>query len=161
MAEGLERFLAAQDPVWPRVVTELAEGRKQSHWMWFVFPQIAGLGRSAMAVRHALASRAEAAAYLAHPVLGARLRETTDLMLDHAGVRAEAILGGIDAVKLRSSMTLFHAAAPSEQRFAHALAVFFAEAGDPRTLEILAEQEGTAETERGSADAAPSDSLRT
>lgn len=142
MAEGLERFVAAQDAVWPQVVAELAAGRKASHWMWFVFPQVAGLGRSGMSVRYALASRAEAAAYLAHPVLGARLREATDLLLAHTGQPAETILGGIDAVKLRSSMTLFHAAAPEEARFADALAAFFDGQGDPRTLEILAEQEG-------------------
>ena len=138
MAEGLERFVAAQDAVWPQVVAELAAGRKRSHWMWFVFPQIAGLGQSAMSVRYALASRAEAAAYLAHPVLGDRLREATDLMLSHAGARAETILGGIDAVKFRSSMTLFHAAAPDEARFADALAAFFDGQGDPHTLAILA-----------------------
>ena len=142
MAEGLERFVAAQDAVWPQVVAELAAGRKRSHWMWFVFPQIAGLGQSAMSVRYALASRAEAAAYLAHPVLGARLREATDLMLGHAGQRPEAILGGIDAVKFRSSMTLFHAAAPEETRFADALAAFFDGEDDPHTLAILAGEAG-------------------
>ena len=98
MSEGLERFVTAQEPVWPQVVAELAEGRKRSHWMWFVFPQVAGLGQSATSLRYALASRAEAADYLAHPVLGARLREATDLMLGHAGEQADAILGGIDAV---------------------------------------------------------------
>ena len=117
MAEGLERFVAAQDPVWPRVKAELAAGAKRSHWMWFVFPQIAGLGTSAMSVRYALASVAEARGYLAHPVLGARLREATDLMLGHAGRPAETVLGGIDAVKFRSSMTLFEAADPAEPRF--------------------------------------------
>lgn len=142
MAEGLDRFVAAQQPVWPQVVAELAEGRKRSHWMWFVFPQIAGLGHSAMSVRYALASREEAAAYLAHPLLGARLREATDLMLAHAGAPAGAILGGIDAIKLRSSMTLFHAAAPDEQRFADALAAFFAGAEDERTRALLAARDG-------------------
>jgi uncharacterized protein (DUF1810 family) len=141
MANELERFIAAQEPVWARVVTEIAEGRKRSHWMWYVFPQLAGLGESAMSVRYALASRAQAAAYLAHPVLGARLREATDLMLGHAGTPAEAILGGIDAVKFRSSMTLFQAAAPAEERFANALSTFFAGAADERTLAILAAQE--------------------
>ena len=87
MPEDLDRFVAAQDPVWPRVVDELAAGRKRSHWMWFVFPQIAGLGTSAMSVRYALGSVEEAAAYLDHPVLGPRLREATDLMLGHAGSR--------------------------------------------------------------------------
>jgi uncharacterized protein (DUF1810 family) len=141
MAEGLERFVAAQEPVWRQVVSELAEGRKRSHWMWFVFPQIAGLGMSATSVHYALASRAEAADYLDHHVLGARLREATDLMLGHAGIPADTILGGIDAVKFRSSMTLFHAAAPAEDRFANALGVFFAGAEDPRTRAILDAQE--------------------
>lgn len=130
----LERFVAAQDPVWARVTAELAAGAKTSHWMWFVFPQIAGLGTSAMSVRYAIASLDEARAYRAHPVLGPRLAEATELMLRHAGRPAEAILGGIDAVKFRSSMTLFAAAAPEEPRFAQALAAFFAGAGDPKTL---------------------------
>jgi uncharacterized protein (DUF1810 family) len=137
VAEGLERFVAAQDPVWGRVKAELAAGAKRSHWMWFVFPQIAGLGTSAMSVRYALASVAEARGYLAHPVIGARLREATDLMLGHAGRPAEAVLGGIDAVKFRSSMTLFQAADPAEPRFRRALEAFFGGAADPRTLALL------------------------
>jgi uncharacterized protein (DUF1810 family) len=144
MSGNLDRFVAAQEAVWPQVVAELGRGRKTSHWMWFVFPQIAGLGRSAMAVRYALDSRAEATAYLAHPVLGPRLREATDLMLRHAGEQAEAILGGIDAIKFRSSMTLFHVAAPAEPRFADALATFFAGAEDPQTMATLAAAEGRA-----------------
>ena len=134
--EGLERFVAAQDPVWARVRAELAAGRKRSHWMWFVFPQIAGLGLSAMSQRYAIADLDEARAYLALPVLGARLREATDLMLGHAGTPAAAILGGIDAVKFRSSMTLFRAAAPDEPRFGRALELFYG-SPDPRTLERL------------------------
>jgi uncharacterized protein (DUF1810 family) len=134
--EGLERFVAAQDSVWPRVTAELKAGAKRSHWMWFVFPQIAGLGSSAMSQRYALASLDEARAYLAHPVLGPRLRQVTDLMLAHAGTPAEAILGGIDAVKFRSSMTLFGAAAPEESRFARALDAFYG-GPDPRTLERI------------------------
>jgi uncharacterized protein (DUF1810 family) len=137
MRADLERFVAAQDPVWPTVVAELSAGAKRSHWMWFVFPQIAGLGQSAMSVRYALASRAEAAAYLAHPILGHRLGEATDLMLAHAGRSADAILGGIDAVKFRSSMTLFDAAAPEEPRFRAALSAFCAGEPDPRTIAIL------------------------
>ena len=142
--EGLERFVAAQDPVWPRVVAELAAGKKRSHWMWFVFPQIEGLGSSAMSQRYALPSLDEARAYLAHPVLGARLRQVTDLMLGHAGPPAEAILGGIDAVKFRSSMTLFRAAAPGEARFQAALDAFHAGEPDPRTLALLAASPGRA-----------------
>jgi uncharacterized protein (DUF1810 family) len=136
--EGLERFVTAQDPVWPRVVAELEAGAKRSHWMWFVFPQVAGLGSSAMAQRYAIASLDEARAYLAHPVLGPRLREATDLMLGHAGRPAEAILGGIDAMKFRSSMTLFRAAAPDDRRYARALDAFWGGVPDPRTLERLA-----------------------
>jgi uncharacterized protein (DUF1810 family) len=131
-------FVAAQDPVWPRVVAELTAGAKRGHWMWFVFPQLAGLGTSAMSARYAIGSVEEAAAYLAHPLLGARLREATDLMLTHAGRPAEAILGGIDAVKFRSSMTLFQAAGP-EPRFAEALATFYDGVPDPRTLGLLTE----------------------
>jgi uncharacterized protein (DUF1810 family) len=134
---GLERFVAAQDPVWPQVLAELSAGAKRSHWMWFVFPQIAGLGSSPTSVHFALGSLAEAEAYLAHPVLGARLRQATDLMLAHAGRPAEAILGPVDALKLRSSMTLFRAAAPDEPRFGAALTAFHAGAPDPRTLALL------------------------
>jgi uncharacterized protein (DUF1810 family) len=137
MSEGLDRFVAAQDPVWDRVVAELRAGRKTSHWMWFVFPQIEGLGSSPTAVRYALGSVGEAAAYLAHPLLGARLREATDLMLVQAGRPAEAVLGGIDAMKFRSSMTLFQAAAPGEGRFAAALAAFYDGRPDPRTLALI------------------------
>jgi uncharacterized protein (DUF1810 family) len=137
-SERFAHFVAAQDPVWPRVTAELAAGAKRSHWMWFVFPQIAGLGASAMAVRFALASVEEAEAYLDHPLLGARLRAATDLMLGHAGRPAEAVLGGIDAVKFRSSMTLFQAARP-EPRFAAALAAFYDGVPDPRTLALIAE----------------------
>jgi uncharacterized protein (DUF1810 family) len=130
-------FVAAQDRVWPQVEAELAAGAKRSHWMWFVFPQVAGLGSSPMSVRYALGSRAEAAAYLAHPVLGPRLRAATRLMLGHAGTPPEAVLGGIDAVKFRSSMTLFAAAAPDEPLFREALAAFADGAPDPRTLALL------------------------
>ena len=137
-APDLERFVSAQDPVWGRVVAELTAGAKQTHWMWFVFPQIAGLGRSAMAQAYALGSTAEAIAYLDHPILGPRLLQVTDLVLAHAGTPAERILGGIDALKFRSSMTLFHAARPEEPRFAAALDAFCDGLPDPRTLDLLA-----------------------
>lgn len=140
MSEGLERFVAAQEPVWARVEAELTAGAKRSHWMWFVFPQIAGLGRSAMAIRYALADAAEARAYLAHPVLGSRLRRATELMLSHAGKPAERILGGIDAVKFRSSMTLFAAAVPDDPLFPAALGAFFDGAPDSMTLARLRSQ---------------------
>ena len=133
---SLERFVAAQDPVWPDVLAELEAGRKRTHWIWFVFPQIAGLGRSGMARRYALASVAEAARYLDHPVLGPRLRCATTLMLRHAGQSAEAILGPVDAMKLRSSMTLFALARPDELCFAAALDAFWDGAPDPATLAI-------------------------
>lgn len=130
-------FVTAQDAVWPAVVAELAAGAKRSHWMWFVFPQIAGLGGSAMAVRYAIGSVEEARAYLAYPVLGARLREATRLMLRHAGQEAGAILGPVDALKLRSSMTLFQAADPAEPLFGAALVAFHGGEPDPRTLALL------------------------
>ena len=107
----LERFVAAQASVYPRVLAELRAGEKHGHWMWFIFPQIAGLGHSEMAQRYAIADLDEARAYLAHPLLGARLADCTDTMLGWAGRRsAEAILGPIDALKFCSSMTLFDAA---------------------------------------------------
>ena len=136
----LERFVTAQDRVWPEVVAELAAGRKRTHWMWFVFPQVAGLGSSAMAQRYAIGSLDEARAYLAHPMLGPRLREATRLMLRHAGTPAEAVLGGIDAIKLRSSMTLFDAGDPHEAAFGRALDGFFGGERDARTLAVLGGQ---------------------
>src|SRR3954465_10600364 len=112
-----EDFVAAQDRVWPAVLAELRAGRKTGHWMWFVFPQIAGLGRSPMARRYAIGSLEEARAYLAHPVLGPRVRESAEALLVHAGPSPGSILGGIDALKLRSSMTLFERAAPEDDVF--------------------------------------------
>jgi uncharacterized protein (DUF1810 family) len=135
MAE-LERFVAAQHQVYPRALAELGAGRKASHWMWFVFPQIAGLGHSHMAVHYAIRDLDEARDYLAHPVLGARLQEAARAMCGHAGLSAGAILGGIDAVKFRSSMTLFEAAAQGEAKalFAACLDAFYGGARDPETL---------------------------
>ena len=136
-AVDLDRFVTAQGPVWADVRAELAAGRKASHWMWFVFPQIAGLGSSTMARRYALGSLAEARVYLDHPVLGLRLREAVGLMLRHAGTAPEAILGPVDAMKLRSCLTLFARAAPEEALFAQALAAFYGGAPDPATLAQL------------------------
>ena len=133
----LERFLEAQEPVFRDVVGELARGRKQSHWMWFVFPQIAGLGFSAMSQRYAIGSRTEAEAYLAHPVLGPRLIECTRLVLAVDGLTINAILGAPDDAKFRSSMTLFGAMS-HEAVFDEALARYFAGQPDGATLEILA-----------------------
>jgi uncharacterized protein (DUF1810 family) len=133
----LERFVAAQQAVYDQVIEELRRGRKTSHWMWFIFPQIAGLGQSAMSQRFAIASLAEARAYLAHPLLGARLRECGQLMLDAGDRSVEEILGGLDARKLRSSMTLFHRAAPNDALFADVLARFYSGDADPTTDELL------------------------
>ncbi|MXP41965.1 DUF1810 family protein [Altererythrobacter soli] len=134
----LDRFIEAQAPAYHRALAELRGGAKQSHWMWFIFPQISGLGRSPTAQFYAIADRAEAHAYLAHPVLGRRLRECTDAMLAWGGRKsAEAILGPIDAQKFRSSMTLFEAVAEDDDRFAQALEAFYAGTRDQATLDRL------------------------
>ncbi len=135
----LERFLTAQDShhTYAHALAELRSGQKTSHWMWFVFPQIAGLGRSSMAQAYAIADLAEAQAYLAHPVLGARLIEMSEAMLGNAGRSADAVLGGIDAVKLRSSMTLFAIAGPDQPVFGRVLEEFF-DGPDPMTEQRLA-----------------------
>ncbi|MGH6873239.1 MAG: DUF1810 domain-containing protein [Rhizomicrobium sp.] len=136
-ALDLERFIAAQDPVYARVVGELRQGRKQTHWMWFVFPQIAGLGRSAMAQHFAIASLDEARAYLAHPLLGGRLRECTGLVLAVEGRTAREIFGNPDDLKFHSSMTLFAAAAPEDQPFRKALDRYFSGRGDGVTPGLI------------------------
>ncbi|MDA9531664.1 MULTISPECIES: DUF1810 domain-containing protein [unclassified Bradyrhizobium] len=132
----LNRFVRAQDPVYRDVQAELARGRKQTHWMWFIFPQVAGLGFSAMSQRYAIGSRAEAKAYLAHPVLGARLIECTRLVLAVEGRTINAILGAPDDAKFRSSMTLFGAVS-DEPIFDQAITRYFAGERDGATLEIL------------------------
>jgi uncharacterized protein (DUF1810 family) len=132
----LERFVSAQSGSYERALAELRRGRKTSHWMWYVFPQVAGLGHSPMAQRYAIASVAEARAYLAHPVLGPRLRECAAVVAA-APPGAEAIFGGIDTLKLRSSMTLFRRAAPDEPVFQDVLDRHFAGAPDPMTEAIL------------------------
>ncbi|MBB3912227.1 DUF1810 domain-containing protein [Sphingomonas desiccabilis] len=134
---ALDRFVEAQAGVWAQALAELKAGRKTGHWMWFVFPQIAGLGRSGTARFYAIADADEARAYLAHPLLGARLRETAEALLAHRGRSAEAMLGGIDAIKLRSSMTLFEAVAPGEPVFAAVLDAFYGGKCDPETLRRL------------------------
>lgn len=134
---NIDRFVRAQDPVYREVQGELARGRKQTHWMWFVFPQMAGLGFSVMSQRYAIGSRAEAQAYLAHPLLGARLVESTKLVLAVEGRTINAILGAPDDAKFRSSMTLFGAVS-GEPVFDRALARYFAGERDGATLEILA-----------------------
>jgi len=134
----LNRFVQAQETAYSRVVSEVSRGRKQSHWMWYIFPQIAGLGFSAMSQRYAIASRAEAVAYLAHPILGSRLIECTGLVLAVQGRTIHDILGSPDDVKFRSSMTLF-AATTDKAIFGEALEKYFAGERDPATLEILGE----------------------
>lgn len=136
---GLERFVEAQDRggTYDAALAELRAGRKRSHWMWFVFPQIAGLGRSPMAQTYAIGSIEEARAYLEHPVLGARLRTCAGVLAERTGLSAVDILGGIDAIKLRSSMTLFARAAPGEPVFAAVLDHYFDGRPDPATEERL------------------------
>ena len=130
----LQRFVDAQASSYAGALAELRAGAKRSHWMWYVFPQIAGLGQSQMAREYALDSLAEARAFLAHPLLGARLRECVDALAGlPATATAERVLGGIDAMKLRSSLTLFARAAPDEARFADALARWFGGAHDAAT----------------------------
>jgi uncharacterized protein (DUF1810 family) len=127
----------AQAPVYEQVRREMEAGRKQSHWMWFIFPQIAGLGQSPMSIRFAVASLDEAKAYLAHLVLGARLRECAQLALDVEGKTARDIFGGIDEMKFRSSMSLFARAASDEDVFQRCIDKYFASASDPATLAKL------------------------
>jgi uncharacterized protein (DUF1810 family) len=137
-AAGLDRFIAAQGGIYDAALAELRAGTKRSHWMWFVFPQIAGLGRSSTAQLYAIADRCEATAYLAHEVLGPRLIEATEAMLVWAGKRsAEAILGPVDALKFRSSMTLFAEVSGDADPFAQALDSFFDGERDEATLELL------------------------
>ena len=133
----LARFVDAQQDSYERALTELRGGRKTDHWMWFVFPQIAGLGRSGMAQRYAISSLDEARAYLDHPVLGPRLAECAAAVAAHTGSTAVRILGDIDAVKLRSSMTLFQRAAPDEPVFGEVLERFFDGKADEETLRRL------------------------
>jgi uncharacterized protein (DUF1810 family) len=124
-ADDLDRFVTAQQGVYTGVLDELRAGRKVGHWIWFIFPQIAGLGHSAMSQLYAISSLDEARAYLAHPVLGMRLRECAAIVLATTGRSALEIFGSIDAMKLRSSMTLFQRAAPEEPVFGQVLERFY------------------------------------
>jgi uncharacterized protein (DUF1810 family) len=139
---SLQRFIDAQkrDDIYERALAELREGRKTSHWMWFVFPQIAGLGHSEMSQRYAISSLDEARAYLGHPVLGPRLVECCEVLLSHQGSSAEQILGGIDAIKLRSSMTLFARADPEAEAFQQVLDRYFDAEADAATDARLEER---------------------
>lgn len=135
---NLKRFVDAQDPVYDTVLGELRAGRKRTHWMWFVFPQLRGLGHSPTAVHFGIASRAEAQAYLDHPVLGPRLRECTRLVLAVDGRTAREVFGSPDDLKLRSSMTLFaHTDSDSGADFAAVLEKFYGGEEDAATVERL------------------------
>ena len=134
----LERYVRAQQPVFAQVCAELAAGRKESHWMWFIFPQLRGLGSSSMAERYAIGSLEEARAYLAHPLLGERLRRCTELVNGIESRSAEEIFGYPDYLKFRSSMTLFaRATGGGREPFGAALARYFAGEDDPRTRQLL------------------------
>ncbi len=137
MPFDLERFVAAQDGVYEGVLRELRAGRKTGHWIWFIFPQVAGLGRSEMSRFYGIESLAEARAYLDHPVLGPRLRECVDAVLATSGLTAEQIFGSLDAMKVRSSMTLFHRAAPDEPMFVEMLERFYEGIADETTNLLL------------------------
>jgi uncharacterized protein (DUF1810 family) len=134
----LQRFVTAQEPVYDTVLAELRAGRKRTHWIWFVFPQLRGLGRSATADRFGIASLAEARAYLEHPVLGSRLRECTRLVQRLEGRSAEDVFGFPDVLKVRSSMTLFARAADDDADFDAVLEKFYDGEPDPATVELLA-----------------------
>jgi uncharacterized protein (DUF1810 family) len=135
----LQRFIDAQDADYARALGELRAGAKRSHWIWYVLPQLRGLGSSGMSNRYGIASLDEARAYLADPVLGPRLRECVEAMLAIRGRTAEDVLGGIDALKFRSCLTLFREASPpGEALFGAALARYFGGEPDARTLALLA-----------------------
>jgi uncharacterized protein (DUF1810 family) len=136
-------FVKAQDAVYTQVLRELRAGRKESHWIWFIFPQMAGLGSSAMAQKFGISSKAEAQEYLKHTILGSRLRECTQLLLQRPNRKIDLIMGFPDNLKFRSSMTLFAAIAPEEPIFKAALDKFFDGIDDPMTLLLL--QKGAAD----------------
>jgi uncharacterized protein (DUF1810 family) len=137
---GLDRFVRAQERDHERALAELRAGEKRTHWIWYTLPQLRGLGTSAMAREYGIANRQDAMAYAAHPVLGPRLVECVETLLAHAGRRsAVEMLGETDAMKLRSSLSLFAAVAPHEPRFARALRVFFDGVLDRETLRLLDE----------------------
>jgi uncharacterized protein (DUF1810 family) len=134
---NLQRFVDAQKGVFEAACTELREGQKRTHWMWFIFPQLAGLGHSSMAIKYAISSRREAEAYLKHPLLGPRLRECTQLVTRVEGRSIKQIFGSPDDLKFRSSMTLFASTASDNQIFKDALQKYFAGELDQLTIERL------------------------
>jgi uncharacterized protein (DUF1810 family) len=137
MAYDLDRFIVEQERTYVAALAELKRGHKTGHWIWFIFPQMAGLGHSAMSERFGIASLDEARAYLDHPILGVRLRECAAAVLGTTGQTAEEILGSVDAMKLRSSMTLFHRAAPNEPLFTQVLERFYGGIADALTDALL------------------------
>ncbi|WP_417583270.1 DUF1810 domain-containing protein [Pelagibacterium sp.] len=137
MPTNMNHFLTAQAPIYQTALAELRAGHKRTHWMWFIFPQIAGLGMSAMSRRYALASLDEARAYFAHETCGPRLIECTRAVLTHPEKSANAIFGAPDDLKFRSSMTLFAHAAPDQPEFRQALDMFFDGKDDPETLKRI------------------------
>jgi len=137
MQYDLDRFLVEQQHIYAGVLEELRRGRKTGHWIWYIFPQLAGLGRSQMSSDFAIGSLDEARAYLAHPVLGTRLRECAGTLLSIEGRSAEEILGSVDAMKVRSCMTLFHRAAPDEPVFRQVLDRFYGGVADSATDDLL------------------------
>lgn len=137
----LSRFVVAQENAYLTALEELRSGRKRSHWIWFVFPQLRGLGRSVTSEEYGLSGLAEARAYLADPLLGQRLRQSTQVMLAHRSLAASQVLGDLDALKFRSCLTLFTRADPTEQLFATALERFFNGERDARTLKLLEAQD--------------------
>jgi uncharacterized protein (DUF1810 family) len=134
----LQRFVDAQDHVYDTVLRELRDGRKRSHWIWFIFPQLRGLGRSPTAIHYGIASRDEAAAYLAHPVLGPRLRQCTRLVTEIDGRSVEEVFGWPDNLKVRSSMTLFARSTDDNADFLAVLEKFYGGEEDPVTVDRLA-----------------------
>jgi len=139
----LQRFVDAQQLQYPQALAELRSGRKRTHWMWFIFPQLRGLGHSAMAQRFAISGRAEAQAYMQHPLLGTRLLTCTEALLEHRNDSARQILGSPDDLKLRSCMTLFAQAATNPVPFEQALQAFFDGQADPATLGLLSNGDAT------------------
>ena len=137
MQFNLDRFVETQNPVYAQACRELRQGLKRGHWMWFIFPQLKGLGQSSMANRFGISSVAEAKAYLAHPILGPRLQECTSLVNGLEGVSVDDLFGYPDDLKFRSSMTLFAHVSPGSNVFADALQKYFAGQPDPLTLEML------------------------
>ena len=134
---SLSRFTEAQADAYETAIAELRAGEKRSHWMWYVFPQVAGLGSSAMAKRYAIQSRDEAVAYLAHPILGRRLLECAEALLGVSGRSAEQIMGYPDCLKLQSSMTLFAEISPSDSVFERVLREYYTGVTEQRTVEFL------------------------